>query len=789
MYLEKLEFYKILDMLSTYCDTYKGKEHSQKLIPSKQKKEVEQLLQETSEAVNLSYRSGFPSFFPIANIAIELKKLESTKPLSASSLLDLAHIFQSSQDLKDYFNKDYIDSSQYPILMNLFSHLYTNKSVTDKISSCILDDGTIDDRASKALQSIRKQQRKLEQDIRLKLNDMIHSSRYSKYIQENIITLRNDRFVIPIKEEYRSQIKGFVHDISHAGSTVFIEPILIFEMNNELNSLKKEEELEIEKILQELSQLFYPYIEELQTDITLIGQLDFIFAKAKFSKNLQATTPLINAKKEIYLKNARHPFIDKNKVVPISLHLGNDFSTLLITGPNTGGKTVTLKTVGLLTCMACSGLNIPCDENSSIYVFDNIFADIGDDQSIANSLSTFSSHMLNIVEITKHATKNSLILVDELGSGTDPLEGANLAISILDYFQATDCLTIATTHYQELKQYALVTDGFENASVEFDIATLSPTYKLLVGIPGKSNAFQISQKLGLDESIIQKAQSLMTSNQIDIENLLKNIYDNKSLIEKQKLEISQELEKVTNLRKSLETKNMDVKRQEQELIYHAKIKARNLLLDAKEEATEMIKKINSSSNRQELEDARNCLNAKIKDINLVDTKDANELMNHESLVPSLTAKDIKPNMDVFVTNFGQNGKVLSHVSKSNEVQVQIGSLKVNVPIKFLKPFHDTAKNSSSLTVNTVSFVSKTKMVKSEINVIGLNVEESIFVVDKFLDDALIAKLETVRIVHGKGTGKLRNGIHHFLKTHPHVKSFRSGSFGEGEMGVTIVQLK
>lgn len=709
------------------------------------------------EAVNLSYRNTCPSFFEIADITIELKKLESDSALSTKSLLNLAHIFQLSQELKDYFNKDFLDVSEYPILANLFSELYANKSVSDKIFQCILDENTIDDKASKTLQSIRKKYKKLEQDIRMKLNDMLHSSTYSKYMQENIVTIRNDRFVIPVKEEYRSQIKGFIHDISNAGSTVFIEPISVFESNNELNGLKKEEELEIEKILQELTALFYPYIQELKLDVSLIGKLDFVFAKAKFSKSIQATTPIINSKKEIHLKNARHPFIDKDKVVPISVDLGDVFSILLITGPNTGGKTVTLKTVGLLTCMACSGLNIPCDENSSIHVFDHIFADIGDDQSILNSLSTFSSHMLNMVEITKQATENSLILVDELGSGTDPLEGANLAISILDYFKAMGSLTIATTHYQELKQYALVTDGFENASVEFDISTLSPTYKLLVGIPGKSNAFEISRKLGLDETIIAKAQSFMTSNQIDIENLLKNIYDDKSSIEKEKSEISQELERVSTLRKSLEKENETAKRQEQDLIHHAKREARNILLQAKEDANEIIKQMSSSANRKDLENARNTLNTKIKDIRLTDdaTDNSNNLVDTKT---TLEAKDIKPNMEVFVTNLGQNGTILSHVSKSNEVQVQVGSLKMNVSIQHLSLPDKTNKNTSTLAVNNakVSHISKTRMIKSEINVIGLNVEESIFVVDKFLDDASLSKLQTVRIVHGKGTGKLRN---------------------------------
>ncbi len=753
MYLEKLEFNKILERLASFCITNQGKSLAFDLKPSNHINEVESLLQETQEAVNLSYRNGCPSFYEIADITITLKKLESNSPLSAKSLRNLALIFKLSQELKDYFDKDFLDDSEYSILSNLFLNLYTNRSVSDKVLSCLFDENTIDDKASKTLYTIRKQKRKLEQDIRSKLNAMIHSSTYAKYMQENIVTIRNERFVIPVKEEYRSQIKGFVHDLSHAGSTVFIEPISVFEMNNELNRLEKEEALEIEKILQELTSLFYPYLNELKLDVSLISKLDFIFAKAKFSKSLHATTPIINREKKIHLKNARHPFIDPHKVVPMSLDLGDEFSILLITGPNTGGKTVTLKTVGLLTCMACSGLNIPCDENSSIYVFDHIFADIGDDQSILDSLSTFSSHILNIVEITKQATENSLILVDELGSGTDPLEGANLAISILDYFQSIGCLTIATTHYQELKQYALVTDGFQNASVAFDLSTLSPTYQLLIGIPGKSNAFEISKKLGLPDTIIAKAKSFMTANQIDIENLLKNIYDDKTLIEKEKTKISKELEQITLLRKSLEKENTDAKRQEQELIHNAKIKARDILLEAKEDAAEMIKQINASTSRQNLENARNHLNNKIKKIHLLDsltTNSSNDLKN------TLDAKNIIPNMEVYVSNLGQNGIVLSHVSKSNEVQVQIGSLKMNVSIKYLELPVKTSPKNSSLAVNSVSHIAKTKTVTSEINVIGFNIEEAIFVIDKFLDDASLSKLQTVRIVHGKGTGKLRN---------------------------------
>ena len=783
-YLDKLEFNKVKEMLEKFASTYIGKNIILNLFPINKKELVKNNLQETEEAVNLSYRNSCPSFYEIADITTHLKSLESNIGLSAKSLLELSTIFKLSQELKDYFNKEFLNNEDYPILSNLFYGLYSNKNIVDKINSCIIDENTIDDNASKILLSIRKQQKKLEQDIKNKLNQMIHSSTYSKYIQENIVTIRNDRFVIPVKEEHRSQIKGFIHDTSNAGATIFIEPLSVFEMNNELNQLKMDETIEIEKILKELSSLFIPYAEELKKDSELIGKLDFIFAKAKFSKSINGITPIINNQKEINLINARHPLISQNKVVPISLNIGNDFSTLLITGPNTGGKTVSLKTVGLLCCMACSGLNIPADENSSIYVFDEIFTDIGDDQSISDSLSTFSSHMTNIVEITNKVNENSLVLVDELGSGTDPVEGANLAISILDYLKNSKCLTIATTHYQELKQYALVTDGFENASVEFDINTLSPTYKLLVGIPGKSNAFAISQKLGLSNSIINKAKSLMSTEEINIEELLKNIYEDKSYIEKEKLEIENKLQQVESLKKSLERDDSLLKKQEQDLINNAKIKARDILLEAKDEATEIIKQLNESIDYKKANNLRNDLNLKIKNIQISNTE---EIAKNKS---SLSAEEITPNMEVYVSNFHQNGMVLSHITKSNEVQVQIGNIKTNVNIKYLEKISNKQFSISQPTTNyNYTNISKTRNIKSEINVIGLNVEEATFVIDKFLDDCSLAKLQTARIVHGKGTGKLRNGIHQFLKKNPHIKSFRLGTYGEGEIGVTIVELK
>ena len=796
-YLEKLEFNKVVEKLSNYCATYKGRAMALSLLPSNDKDEVKEILNETAEAVNLAYRNSFPGLYEIADITVELKLLQSNSQLSAKALLNLANIFKLAQELKDYFNQDFLDVADYPTISNLFSELYSNKNVYSTIFEKIIDENTIDDKASKNLQSIRRKKRKLDQDIRSKLQSLIHSASYSKYIQENIVTIRNDRFVIPVKEEYRSQIKGFVHDVSNAGSTVFIEPISVFEMNNELASLKVEEELEIEKILLELSKLFFPYTAELEHDCELIGKLDFIFAKAKYSRAINANTPDISEKKEIYLKNARHPLIDADKVVPITLSLGKEFSSLVITGPNTGGKTVTLKTIGLLSCMACSGLNIPVDAHSSIYVFDQIFADIGDDQSISDSLSTFSSHLKNIVQITKNATANSLILLDELGSGTDPLEGANLAISILAYFKDLGALTVSTTHYQELKQYALVTDGFENASVEFDIATLSPTYKLLVGIPGKSNAFEISQKLGLNTKIIENAKKMMTSNQVDIENLLKSIYDDKSEIEKEKEQTQEELRKVTALRESLERDNYELDRREKEIINNAKIQARNILLDAKDEV-----KILQSQDKVNLEELRNTLNSKIKGIKLSNLSFSAENDADNSQLSELKPEDIKPNQQVFLLTLGKQGTIISaHPSKSNEVQVQIGSMKMNVNIKDLslvKPENSVASNKNASGAGakhgaagvhiTSKINSKASTVKPEINVIGLTVDDALPLIDKFLDDCSLAKLNTVRIVHGKGTGKLREGIHNFLKHNPHVKSYRMGTYGEGEMGVTVVEI-
>lgn len=786
--LKKLEFDKILEAISNYCKTYIGKTYVAELRPSQDAEEVQHMLSETSQGVVLIQRNSTPPLGSIADITVYLKTLDGCGSLSIKALLELQNILQMSASLKDYFAKDYLETSDFSAIEQYFNDLYVNPSIVSTFAKSIVDEDTIADSASSKLQDIRRRERKIEQDIRSKLNTILHSSTYSKYMRENIVTIRNGRFVVPVKEEYRSSVKGFVHDMSSSGSTVFIEPIAVFDLNNELSNLHIEESLEIERILQNLSGLLYPYTKELEKNVQIIGKLDFIFAKAHYSLSLHCTTPEINSSKIINLKNVRHPLIAPEQVVPSSLELGSDFSTLIITGPNTGGKTVTLKTIGLLTAMACSGLNIPADEHSSIYVFDHIFADIGDEQSISESLSTFSSHMSNIVAITHNATSNSLILVDELGSGTDPLEGAHLAISILQYFTELGAITVATSHYQELKQYALVTPNFKNASVEFDIENLKPTYRLLVGIPGKSNAFAISQKLGLDSLIIERASSMIDKETVHLEDLLKTIYDEKSQIENEKIRTAKALAEAEELKKNLKHQNSDVLNKEKELIANAKQEAKQILLDAKETANSIIKDISSSSSASQANKLRNKLNDEITSMK-TDVQDVQD-------THPIERENIKIGLTVFVSNLNTEGVIVSGISKDDTVQVQIGVMKMKVDIKYLQEVSATENNSKGSSTSkshdyTYSGRSslKSQHVSPEINLLGLTVDEAIPIVDKYLDDCYMAKLSPVRIVHGKGTGALRNSIHHYLKTNKLVDNFRLGTFGEGEMGVTVVSLK
>ena len=814
--LDKLEYHKILELLAKQSVTYLGGDLCLKLKPVFKSERVLKLLQETDEASNLIARKGNLPLIPISNIDICIKNLESSYSLNAKGLLDIGKVLKLSRELKDYFYKDEnIDLSIYPNLDAYFSSLYNNKKIEDELLSSILDEDNISDNASPILSSLRRNRRKLESQIKESLNNMIHSSTYSKYIMEPIVTIRNDRYVIPVKEEFRGSIKGFIHDVSSSGSTVFIEPMAVFETNNKIANLKMEETIEIEKILQNLSSMLFPICDELKRNIQLIGILDFIFAKAKFAKLLDANMPNINNKKYIDLIKARHPLIDKKIVVPIDIEIGKDFTSLIITGPNTGGKTVALKTVGLLTLMACSGLHIPASSNSSIYVFDNVFADIGDEQSIQESLSTFSSHMINTINILNNITSNSLVLLDELGSGTDPVEGASLATAILEHLNNSGCLTIATTHYQEIKNYALVTDGFENASSEFDIENLKPTYKLLVGIPGKSNAFAISSKLGLSKDILNKAACLLKEDSINIEELLKNIYDDKLKIEKNKEEIEKNLSQVETLRQSLEKQNIEKNNKENEIIEQAKLQAQEIILSAKEEANYTIKEIEDISNKwnalndidiNNLSDSqiadivKNIKNNSISKANQMRSKLNTSLSNiytkSSKSVDSLNInKDsLRVGMNVRLNTISDIAIITSIPAKGNQIQVQVGSVKMNVKINNIIEIFTDSSNVVNKKGNIKSNIlssnsSKAKTVSTEINVIGQNVDEACFVIDKYLDDAILSKLQTVRIVHGKGTGKLREGIHSFLKKHPHVKGFRLGTFGEGEMGVTIVELK
>jgi DNA mismatch repair protein MutS2 len=780
--LNKLEYNEIIKNLGGYCKTYLGKNLCEQLVPNFSYEQVDVLLNETKQADTLLHQKGIPPFYETEELEKYIKVLESNQTLSIKGLLNFAVLLKMCRELKEYFYDD--SSVTFEYLEKYFSFLYSNPSIEKNIFDKIIDENTVADNASSKLASLRRNRKNFEQEVKDKLNGFIHSSTYAKYIMEPIVTIRNNRYVIPVKEEYRSYIKGFIHDTSSSGSTLYIEPTSIFELNNKINHIKIEEDIEIERILQILSSSLYEYVDQLKNNLALIASIDLIFAKANFGIDSFGIIPVLNNNKYIDLYKAKHPLIDKDKVVPIDISLGKDYVSLLITGPNTGGKTVALKTVGLLLLMAYSGIPIPCSESSSISVFSHIFADIGDEQSIQESLSTFSAHIKNIVEITNITDANSLVLLDELGSGTDPLEGAALAISILSYLKDIGSIVCCTTHYQELKEYALITDGFENASFEFDIENLRPTYKLLVGIPGKSNAFAISKRLGLNEQILNVANSHLKDDKIPIEELLKSIYDNKLEIEKQKEETEKNLRQIELLRKSLEQKQDDVLEKRAQLLEDAKLEARDILLSAKEEATEIIHELNSSSDIKQANNLRNKLNDKLKAINSIHYTEQNN--SFEALAES----DVKDGLNVYIASLGSNGYIVGNkINKSNEVQVQVGNMKMNIKLSDLRKSLTNSvkvKESGKVTTNKES---KAKTVSPEINVIGQNVDEAIYVIDKYLDNCASANISPVRIVHGKGTGKLREGIHSFLKKNPHVKSFRIGTFGEGEMGVTVVEIK
>ena len=779
-YLNKLDYNKIIEKIKSYTKTSLGSDIVLHLKPSFNHEEVITSLSETSEACSLIERNGNLSIDDIGNPDIYIKTVASNICLTNQGLLNLANVLKVSNDLINYFKTDGIDCDSYAILSSVFSNLYSNKKIQDTILKNILDETNIDDNASKKLSSIRKKSYDLELQIKNELNNYIHSSSYSKYLSDTLVTIKNDRYVIPVKSEYRSKIKGFIHDTSSSGSTVFIEPLSVFELNNSLNNLKIEEKIEIEKILKEYTSMFFPIIDQLKSNIELITKLDVIFAKALYSISINGINPSISEDKQIILKKARHPLIEKDVVVPIDVSLGLDYNCLVITGPNTGGKTVTLKTVGLLCLMAYSGIHIPADEQSSIYVFDNIYIDIGDEQSIQSTLSTFSSHITNIVSIINNASNNSLILLDELGAGTDPIEGSNLAISILEHLYNNSCLIIATTHYSQIKKYALVKEGFKNASVEFDVNNLKPTYKLLIGIPGKSNAFSISKKLGLSESILKRASSLIDKNNYEFEDVLKSIYDEKKKIDIEKKEIEKNLNQISRLRQSLEKENKKVLKKSESIIEKAKNEARDILFEAKEYSSTIIKELNKNYNVKDLEHIRNNINDSIKKLSKPHT---NEDENSD-----IQNRNINIGDTILVSGYEQEGIVISISKNKKKIEVQIGSMHTYVNSNDVIVLEQTKKEKIHSTISS-TISSKSKNINSEINLIGLNSDEAISILEKYLDDASLTSLKKLRIVHGKGTGKLKSSIHAYLKNHPLVNKYYLASYGEGDSGVTIIELK
>ncbi len=801
--LNKLEYNQIIQIINKYCKTYLGKNLCNSLIPSFEFEHVKNSLEKVNQVTSLLFQKGAPPLYEIEELELPIKMLESMQILTAKNLLDIAHLLKMASELHSYFyNDENFDLSSFNLIEDYFSSLYSNPNILKNITSKILDENTIADNASSKLSALRKSRKNLEQDVKDKLNSYIHSSKYSKYIMDPIVTVRNNRYVIPVKEEYKDFVKGFIHDTSSSGSTLYIEPTSVFEANNQIAHIKVEEELEIQRILSELSSLLYPYVNELSKNLDCIGALDLLFAKATYGKDENCNVPNLSEKKYINFYKARHPLLDKKTAVPIDIYLKEDNPCLLITGPNTGGKTVALKTIGLLLLMAYSGIPIPCHEKSSICVFSKIFVDIGDEQSIEQSLSTFSAHMMNIINITNNVNNNSLILLDELGSGTDPVEGSALAISILSYCKNAGAFICCTTHYPELKEFALVTDGFENASFEFDLENLKPTYRLLIGIPGKSNAFEISKKLGLNSDILQNASSFLKKDKVSIEELLKNIYNNKLLIDKEKEEIEKNLSQISGLRQALENEKRELEEKKRDLIEKAKLEAREIVLDAKEEVNDIIQELNKENiDIKTANSNRNKLNKKIKELVPNSSLSSYEASELEGLNASkkLNPNEVSQGLSVWVPSFNSEGTVLSsHVSKSGEVMVQVGLAKMSLKLEQLTKIANTSgytngsnsangSNNKNGQVHTFSS-SKAQMVSSEINVIGQNVEDAIYVIDKYIDNCVLAHLSPIRIVHGKGTGKLREGIHAYLKRNPHVKSFRLGTFGEGEMGVTVVEL-
>lgn len=787
--LRVLEYNKIIDLLATKASSSLGLKYIEELTPKPDYKEVKDMLEETSEAQGILIKRGHVNLGGIQDVSDSVKRAEIGAVLDPGSLLKISDNLRAARNLKRSLTPGEEEDFNYPMIQSLSDSLYVYRDIEEEINNAIISEIEISDNASPTLRSIRRGILQKNQSIRTKLNSIISSTTYQKYLQDAIISVRGDRFVVPVKAEYRSQVSGIIHDQSSSGATLFIEPMSIVEMNNELRKLKLDEQEEIERILTELTKLVGEVAGDILSNQVILGKLDFAFAKGKLSLSMKAIEPILNEEKNINIKNGRHPLLDADKVVPNNIYLGEDFDTLVITGPNTGGKTVTIKTIGLFALMTQSGLHIPADYGSSMCVYDNVFADIGDEQSIEQSLSTFSSHMTKIVGILNEVNSDSLVIFDELGAGTDPVEGAALAIAILEDVNMAGAKCIATTHYSELKNYALTKDRVENAAVEFDVNTLSPTYKLLIGVPGKSNAFEISRKLGLRDYIIDRAKEFINTDNIELEDVLQNVEKNRIKAEEERAEAEQLKKEIEYVKAEYDRKLEKLNVSREKMMEKARSEAFSITRQAKEEADNILKELRN----MEMEMASKEKNKKIEALRkeLADSMGNLQPSVKSMIVPKVSnkeIKDLKSGDEVKVITLNQEGTVVSVDKKKKEAVVQMGIMKMTLPFKALQVAQKEKK--SIVTKSTRQIISsKSGSVKSEVDLRGLNLEEAIVEVDKYLDDACVAGLETVTIIHGVGTGVLKKGLQDVLKKNKHVKSQRPGQYGEGGMGVTIVEIR
>ena len=792
--LKTLEYNKIITQLTSYAASTPGKLLCQNLLPMSDYHEIVQAQTETSDALTRVRMKGSLSLSGIRDVRDSLKRLEIGSALGIPELLSISSLLTVAARAKAYGHHE--ESEEFPddSLDQMFRSLEPLTPANNEIKRCIISEEEISDNASPGLHKVRRSMHGINDRIHTQLNSILNSCR--SYLQDAVITMRDGRYCLPVKAEYKSQVNGMVHDQSSTGSTLFIEPMAVIQLNNELRTLEIQEQKEIEAVLADLSNQLTPYTTELAIDLQILTRLDFIFAKAALSRHFKCSEPKFNTEGRIHIKDGRHPLLDPQKVVPITVWLGTDFDLLMVTGPNTGGKTVSLKTVGLFTLMGQAGLHIPAFEGSELAVFEEVFADIGDEQSIEQSLSTFSAHMTNIVNILNQADSRSLCLFDELCSGTDPTEGAALAIAILNFLHNMKCRTMATTHYSELKIYALSTPGVENACCEFDVATLRPTYRLLIGIPGKSNAFAISKKLGLPDYIIEDAKNHLESEDETFEDVISRLEENRVTIEKERAEIESYKAEIARLKSGLEKKEERFDERRDKMIRKANEEAQQILREAKETADRTIKNINklaasSGIDTKALEAERTKLRDSLKKV------EGGLSLKQETRKPhkAINPKTLKLGDGVRVLSMNLNGTVSSLPDAQGNVFVQMGILRSKVNISDLELLQENSVSGPGLEARRKgSGSSNIKMSKSfgispEINVLGMTVDEAVAQLDKYLDDAYIAHLPQVRIVHGKGTGALRAGIHKHLKRLKYIKEFHLGGFGEGDAGVTIVVFK